>query len=427
VRNAERNVLAVVVAVTAAGCIAVAAAIGRAGRPGGDDLLTAAVLAALIVIARRFPLQIAFRRRMVTDGAPMFAAVLLLAPAVAIVSTLLAVAVAEFTVPSSTGRDLRQVAFNTAQAVLGVAAGSAAYGALASVSLPSSQPSVMWGALAAAGAMIAAGDALVFVVVWAQLGLRFRRMAWDWIRSRADLPYDGALYAAGLVAAIAASIHVWLLLLLVVPTPVLYRAMKNQLALRQQTREAVQALADIVDERDPYTFGHCKRVAEFSRAICAAMGLSPDLTDEIVLAARVHDVGKIGIRDSVLLKPERLTDEEFGHIKEHPEIGARLTARFPDFAKGTRYIRHHHERWDGTGYPAGLHGASIPLGARIIAVADTYDAMSSTRVYRGGLEDEVIRAEMARVAGQQLDPDVVRAWFAARGWDGSGTASERAA
>ena len=192
--------------------------------------------------------------------------------------------------------------------------------------------------------------------------------------------------------------------------------MKNQVALRVQTRRAVEALADIVDERDPYTFGHCKRVADFSRAICTRMGLSPDLTEEIVLAARVHDVGKIGIRDSVLLKPDRLTVEEFDHIKTHPEIGARLTARFPDFAKGTRYIRHHHERWDGGGYPAGLKGGAIPLGARIIAVADTYDAMSSTRVYRQSMADDTIRAEMARVAGAQLDPEVVAAWFGHKEW-----------
>src|SRR4029078_7846279 len=115
----------------------------------------------------------------------------------------------------------------------------------------------------------------------------------------------------------------------------LYRAMQTQIALREQTRDAVTALADIVDERDPYTYGHCKRVAEFSAAICARLGLSPDLTDEVVLAARVHDVGKIGIRDAVLLKPGRLTDAEFDHIKHHPDIGARLTARFPDFARST--------------------------------------------------------------------------------------------
>ena len=127
-------------------------------------------------------------------------------------------------------------------------------------------------------------------------------------------------------------------------------------------------------------------------------------------------MGKLGIRDAVLLKPGRLTAEEFAHIKEHPEIGARLTARFPDFAKGTRYIRHHHEKWDGSGYPSGLRGREIPLGARIIAVADTFDAITSTRVYREGLTEDFARGEMARVAGTQLDVEVVAAWFRAREW-----------
>ena len=377
------------------------------------QVLTAGALGGLVVGARLFPLQIAHRRRMVTDAAPLFAGVLLLPALPAALVALVGVAVAE---AAAKTRDRRQVTFNSCQAFLGTAAGAAVYQLVSDGTLPSSSPSIMWGALLAAAAMILAGDVLVFLVVWAQLGLRFQRMAWDWIRNRADLPYDAALYAAGLVAAIAGSIHLWLLMLLVVPTPLLYRAMKNQVALRVQTREAVESLADIVDERDPYTFGHCKRVAEFARAICGSMGLSPDLTDEIVLAARVHDVGKIGIRDSVLLKPTKLTDEEFDHIKEHPEIGARLTARFPDFAKGTQYIRHHHEKYDGSGYPAGLKGTAIPLGARIIAVADTYDAMSSTRVYRAGMDDETIRAEMARAAGGQLDPEAVAGWFAHMGW-----------
>jgi len=118
-----------------------------------------------------------------------------------------------------------------------------------------------------------------------------------------------------------------------------------------------------------------------------------------------------------LLKAGRLTDDERNEMQEHPEIGARLTARFPDFGRGTEAIRHHHEKWDGTGYPTGLKGTQIPLGARIIAVADTYDAMTSTRVYRAALSDEVTRNEMARVAGTQLDPAVVKAFFRSKGWE----------
>jgi HD-GYP domain-containing protein (c-di-GMP phosphodiesterase class II) len=209
----------------------------------------------------------------------------------------------------------------------------------------------------------------------------------------------------------------FLLILLAVPLPVLYRAMQAQVALRLQTRDACIAFADIVDARDAYTFGHCQRVAEFSEAICRELGLPRDLTEEIALAARIHDLGKIGIRDDVLLKPDRLDRGEFFHMMEHAEIGARLTAFLPEFKKGTTFIRHHHEKWDGSGYPSGLKGEAIPLGARIIAVADTYDAITSSRVYREAQDQDFARIEMARGAGVQHDPAISRAWFAVQGWE----------
>jgi HD-GYP domain-containing protein (c-di-GMP phosphodiesterase class II) len=389
------------------------------GRPGPEELSTAALLTALVFAGRVFPIRIAFRRHMVTDTAPLFAATLLLSPLVAGAVALLGVGGGELFARRRRRPDPRQLVFNACQAMLGVTIAGEVYGHIARGTLPSADASIMWGVLLSAAAMLLINDALVFCVVWAQMGIRLGRMLWDFARNRSDLPYDIALYGLGFVGALVAGLHVWLLPLLAVPAPLLYRAMQTQIALREQTREAVMALADIVDDRDPYTYGHCKRVAEFSAAICGRMGLSPDLTDEVVLAARVHDVGKIGIRDAVLLKPSGLTDEEFDHIKEHPEIGARLTARFPDFASGTRYIRHHHERWDGSGYPTGLRGKEIPLGARIIAVADTYDAITSTRPYRSALTDEVAQAEMTRAAGTQLDPDVVDAWFEHKQWQES--------
>ena len=425
-RRAERMVWAVVLLAGLAAGIAVVAAGANPGARGGD-LVLSALLAPLIALGRLFPIQIAYRRRMVTDTAPLFAAGLLLSPVAAALAAGVAIAGAEFLTGRRTRVDPRQVIFNGSQALLGAFAAALSFELIASEGLPSQHASVLAGIAGAALAMLVVNDILVFCVIWAQTGIRFRRMAWDFIHGRNDLPYDVALYGAGFVAAILGAMNPWLLLLVAVPLPVLYRAMQNQVALRAQTREAVIQLADIVDERDPYTFGHCKRVAEFTGELCAELGLSHDLTEEIVLAARVHDVGKIGIRDAVLLKPERLTEEEFAHIKEHPEIGARLTARFPDFAKGTRYIRHHHEQWDGSGYPSGLKGSEIPLGARIIAVADTFDAITSTRVYREGLPDEWARTEMARVAGTQLDPEAVTAWFRAREWPWPEDAAHKAA
>ncbi|MCA9823725.1 MAG: HD-GYP domain-containing protein, partial [Dehalococcoidia bacterium] len=410
--RSDRPVLTLIALVTIASVALLFAAWSRAPGVAGSDLVVAAFVAPLIIVGRIFPLQVAFRRQMVADTAPLFAACLLLPPPLAATTACAAILPAELYTGLRRGLLVRQVAFNSCQAMLGVFVGTLvfqSFGSQLSHSTDTFLGAVALGA--AAFALLVTNDIMVFSVVWAQVGLRFDRMVWDYIRGRQDVLYDLALVGGGAVAAIASEGTVVILWLLALPVPLLHRAMRNQLALRRQTQEAVIALADTVDDRDPYTFGHCRRVAIFTEGICREMGLSHDLTEEIVLAARVHDVGKIGIRDAVLQKPGRLTDEEFAHIKEHPEIGARLTARFPDFARGTRYIRHHHERFDGKGYPTGLKGKEIPMGARIIAVADTYDAITSTRVYREGQDDDYARREIARVVGMQLDPEPVEAWF----------------
>ena len=416
-RSARRVLLVVLTASAGAACT-LAWLWAKADATPATEVPLAVALGALVSLARMFPLQVAFRRRMVLDAAPMFTVVLLLEPPLAASAILAGIAVAE-TATGIRRRDLdkRQVAFNSAQAMLGATAGALAFEAVARFELPSDDPSVMWGALAAFGAMFVVNDLLVFSVVWAQIGIRFRTMAVDFVRGRTDWPYDLALYAAGFIAALAGSVHAWLIAIIAAPLPALYRAMRDQVALKMQTREAVIALADVVDARDAYTFGHCKRTADFAGQICKELGLSPDDTEEIVLGARLHDLGKVGIKDACLLKPGHLTDEEYAHIQTHPDIGAKLTGALLNFGRGTTYIRHHHEKFDGTGYPLGLKGKDIPLGARIVAVADTYDAMTSTRVYRKGLSDEVTRHEMARVAGTQLDPVVVAAWFRVKGWE----------
>lgn len=412
----QRRVMLVVVLAAAGGACALGLAL-RSGPPTSGDVLPSLLLALLACAGRMFPIQVAFRRRMVTDTAALFAAALLVSPAAAGLVAFAGISIAELITGRRSSLDLRQVVFNTSQAALGTLAASVVFHGATPERLPSGSDAVLGAAALAALAMLATNDILVFLVVWAQTGVRFRRMVADFARGRRDLPHDVALLGAGFVGAIAASVQPWLVFLLAVPFPVLHRAMQAQVALRLQTREACIALADVVDARDAYTFGHCKRVAEFAEAICREMGLPRDMSDEISLAARIHDLGKIGVRDNVLLKPARLDQHEFCHMMEHAEIGARLTAFLPEFKAGTTYIRHHHERWDGSGYPSGLKGQAIPLGARIIAVADTYDAITSSRVYRKAQDEEFARLEMARVTGQQLDPQVAQAWFRLKGWE----------
>lgn len=168
--------------------------------------------------------------------------------------------------------------------------------------------------------------------------------------------------------------------------------------------ETTEALALAIDAKDAYTSGHSTRVALYSRQIAQAAGLDKETCKQVYFAALLHDVGKIGIRKSIINKVGRLTDEEFDHIKTHPVLGDQILSSIkqaPFLCVGARY---HHERYDGRGYPDGLAGEAIPEIARIIAVADAYDAMTSARSYRDPLPREVVRSELKKGEGTQFDP-----------------------
>jgi HD-GYP domain-containing protein (c-di-GMP phosphodiesterase class II) len=170
----------------------------------------------------------------------------------------------------------------------------------------------------------------------------------------------------------------------------------------------VQALTASIDAKDRYTCGHSERVALLARTLAGALGLPAAERDRIHIAGLVHDVGKIGVPEAVLTKPGKLTDAEFALIRQHPRIGHTILRGIPLLADILPAVLHHHERWDGRGYPDGLTADNIPVYARIIAVADTFDAMSSNRSYRPALARGQVIAEIERSAGTQLDPQVAR-------------------
>lgn len=173
----------------------------------------------------------------------------------------------------------------------------------------------------------------------------------------------------------------------------------------------VQAMTAAIDAKDRYTCGHSERVAYLSAEIARAAGLEQAQCERIRIAGLVHDVGKIGVAERVLCKPGRLTDDEFDQIREHPVIGKRILAGIPALKDILPGVMHHHERIDGRGYPHGLAGQDIPLMARIIGVADTFDAMSSTRSYRPAMNRQQVLEELRRSAGSQLDPSLVEAFL----------------
>lgn len=172
--------------------------------------------------------------------------------------------------------------------------------------------------------------------------------------------------------------------------------------------QTMATLAHTIDAKDPDTNGHSQRVASYTKQITESLGWSKQKCDNAFYIALLHDVGKIGVPDAVLKKQDRLTDEEYKLMKQHPIIGANILKdikMLDGLAHGTMY---HHERYDGTGYPYGMKGEEIPLIARIISVADTFDAMTSTRCYRKGLTRETAMAELKKQSGRQFDPVIVK-------------------
>jgi HD-GYP domain-containing protein (c-di-GMP phosphodiesterase class II) len=181
-----------------------------------------------------------------------------------------------------------------------------------------------------------------------------------------------------------------------------------QTDLRDAYISTVDMLAEAIRAKDPHLGGHSREVSEYVHRVAQGLGLDPQRREQLIFASLLHDIGKIGISERILLKPASLTDEEFTVIKLHPRIGSRLVEQVSALAPLAPAILLHHERWDGTGYPSGLKGEEIPLEARVIGVADAFSAMTSDRPYRGRMSLDEACTELERCAGTQFDPEVVR-------------------
>jgi HD-GYP domain-containing protein (c-di-GMP phosphodiesterase class II) len=179
--------------------------------------------------------------------------------------------------------------------------------------------------------------------------------------------------------------------------------------LQRSVCRSLLGLASALETKSSYTRGHSERVAGLSRRIAAALALDADDVATIADAALLHDIGTIGVPESVLGKPGPLTEEDWQAIRRHPVLGAQIVAPFEVFARAAPIIRHHHERWDGSGYPDGLAADAIPLGARIVAVADVFDALTATRPHRPALRRTEALARLGAAAGRTLDRHIVAA------------------
>ena len=217
-------------------------------------------------------------------------------------------------------------------------------------------------------------------------------------------------YLIAIPGILAADTDLWSLALLVVPISMTYSVFKNIKETRLETVQILNDMADTVDLRDVYTGGHSKQVAELVHQMLRQLKiLGPEAT-LIEIAARLHDIGKIGIPDRILLKPGQLSAEEMALMQTHSQKGAELISKYKDFSRGAEMIRYHHERWDGQGYPAGLKGHQIPFGARLIAVADSFEAMTTDRPYRKALSAHQAIQILLEGRGKQWDPQIVNAF-----------------
>lgn len=186
-------------------------------------------------------------------------------------------------------------------------------------------------------------------------------------------------------------------------------ALEHSARVRQLALDSVRALVQAVEAKDPHTRRHSEQVAHYAVHLAHALGLSDPAIESLRVAGLLHDIGKIGVPDHILTKPGPLTEEELAYIRRHPALGADILANITLFGAEAQLVRHHHERWDGQGYPDGLTGEESPLPSRILQVADSIDAMLMERVYKSGYSVDRMIGELIRCAGTQFDPRIAAA------------------
>ena len=359
------------------------------------DTVLLALLMVMAAVAQLWPVHLSVKMKITVDDTATFAAALLLGPFYAMV------AAGATTLIALHFRGVRQSwynrGFNAATSALSTGAAATAFLLLAGSGAQIVREP--WAIGIAAIAKYLVHSALVDLVV--ALQVRRNPIGGWWTLHRRLMPYEVALLVLGALAAIAAQAQPWTLVLFGVPMAIVLLTVRDSANVREQTKSAILELADLIDLRDPYTHGHSQRVAGLAERLARRMRLEYAQVELIRDAARVHDIGKIGTNDMVLLKPGPLTEEEQREMRRHTEIGHRLLRRLPEFWEGAELVLSHHERHDGAGYPRGLRGDELPVEVSVISVADTYDAMTTDRPYRKGLAWEAVRAELIRQRGKQ--------------------------
>jgi hypothetical protein len=386
--------------------LSIVLALAAPGRVSDDDLWRAVVLGLMLMVSERFPIRLAHNTN-VSMTTTICVALLFVSPIPLVgLTALVGVGIGRL---SRRHDDPSELLFNAGQVALATLAGALIYHATNGLELGPSVASFgpIGAILLAAVAFFLVNTALVATAAALNLHAHPLRV---WSTTFAeDLPAEATLATLGVVIAHLSMTLPLALPALLLPVVLVHRSLQQAARLRADTQEALAALVDVVELRDPYTAGHSTRVAEMARALALRLEMTPEEADLIESAGRVHDVGKVAIDPGVLTKAGALTEAEWVEMRRHPGLGADVVQRLSAYGTGHRLVRHHHEAWNGRGYADQLQANAIPLGARILAVADAYDAMTSARPYRQALSPEEARETLRQGAGQQWDARVVAA------------------
>ena len=395
--------LTVALSLLAASWITAVVSSGTSGQPLLSTLLVLALVVALVMV-QCFPIQVRRGSKIHMGSVPVYLMCVLLSPPIAATAVLAGMLIGELSLRSDRGGYLSDVASQVGRwTMVALAASLVAH-------LPQHGDIASAMVLLGTGLALWAGDMLTSPLVYCPIT---REMPWHVITAmtREAGMLEGAQYLVGMLGAAAAQHQLWTLVLLALPTLMVYLTGKRAKELQDNTRQILVSMADAVDLRDPYTGGHSRRVTDYTSGILRSLNIKGPDAEIVVESARVHDIGKIGMPDGVLLKEGKLTDDEWAIMQSHPEQGAELLKRYPDFARGVEVVRHHHERWDGEGYPHRLRETAIPFGSRVIAVADSFDAMTSDRPYRRGMSVDKAAAILREGRGRQWDGEIVDAFL----------------
>lgn len=381
------------------------------------------IFSVFIFLSQVYEIELVYRRAISTAIAFCLAAILLGGFSVAIAATLAGTLAAEAVL--RWGRISREplnfawlISFNTSQSVIAAAIAYLIFVTLGGTplidysSLPQGRLSFYGQIIPAVGAFVTFTLVNKLLVAGIIRLVRRTRLTYH---LRFDLRYlfveSISLGVLGILLAVVYAQSPWNLLLVLIPLGLVHVSLRNYMKLRHEAKKTFEHLAQMLNARDPYTFEHSQEVADLAATAARQMGLHEDQIEQIRSAAVIHDIGKVGIPDSILKKPEKLSSHEWEKMKEHPDIGADLLKDIEIYADVVDIVRHEHEWWDGNGYPKGLRGEEIPIGARIVAIADSYHALTTDRPYRPAFSHEDALKIINRERGTHFDPQVVDAFF----------------